>query len=276
MRALGSLPFAGTHEDFAVARALLAMKFVNRHEEIIIGPGKSQAASGARFRLFFQPPTTNLPRMTQLQRAIEDSIAGAPRTGGPGGTAGPGDKNDPGLPDLRPQAAHLRQRRQRLRRHASGHRISLPLPGRPPAVSGHFPHRQRRAHDRHLQRLSTPTKYLRGRSGAWPHRATCSSPSPPAANPKTSGARWRKPGAGASKASVSSAATAGSPKAWPRSICWWPATTPRGSRKVTNCCSTRSAKPSRKNCRNSKGRRQNEECRKRPGGANEEFCPPNN
>ena len=35
MRALRSLPFAGADEDFAVALALFAMKFINRHGEKI-------------------------------------------------------------------------------------------------------------------------------------------------------------------------------------------------------------------------------------------------
>jgi hypothetical protein len=40
VRASGSLPIAGTDEDFAVAPALFAMKLVNRHEGKIIGRPK--------------------------------------------------------------------------------------------------------------------------------------------------------------------------------------------------------------------------------------------
>ena len=41
MRAFRALPIAGTDEDFAVALALLAMIFVNRHGLIITGPAKN-------------------------------------------------------------------------------------------------------------------------------------------------------------------------------------------------------------------------------------------
>jgi hypothetical protein len=40
VRALRSLPIAGTDEDFAVAFALFAMKLVNRHKNTIVGQGK--------------------------------------------------------------------------------------------------------------------------------------------------------------------------------------------------------------------------------------------
>jgi hypothetical protein len=47
VRALGSLPSAGTDEDFAVAPALFAMEFVNRHgKKITFYGGRT---SGNRF-----------------------------------------------------------------------------------------------------------------------------------------------------------------------------------------------------------------------------------
>jgi hypothetical protein len=49
VRALGTLPITGTHKDFAVARALLAMKFVNRHKEKIAGGQK--ISSGKRRKI---------------------------------------------------------------------------------------------------------------------------------------------------------------------------------------------------------------------------------
>ena len=44
VRAGGSLPIAGAHEDFAVALALFAMEFVNRHGEKITRATKSSSA----------------------------------------------------------------------------------------------------------------------------------------------------------------------------------------------------------------------------------------
>jgi hypothetical protein len=46
MRTPGPLPIAGADEDFTVAPALLAMEFVNWHEERIIGGAK--ISSGKR------------------------------------------------------------------------------------------------------------------------------------------------------------------------------------------------------------------------------------
>ena len=48
MRAFSSLPIAGAHEDFAVACALFAMKFVNRHEGTIIGRTKISSVKRER------------------------------------------------------------------------------------------------------------------------------------------------------------------------------------------------------------------------------------
>ena len=75
MRAFRALPIAGADEDFAVALAFLAMKFVNRHEDKIIGEAENLKRKQRGFRLFFQRPTIKLARMTQLQRAIEESVA---------------------------------------------------------------------------------------------------------------------------------------------------------------------------------------------------------
>ena len=63
-------------------------------------------------------------------------------------------------------------------------------------------------------------------AGLGPRRrkATCSSRSRPAANPKTSCARWKRRNARASRAFVFSAATAASPRAWRRLICIVPGT----------------------------------------------------
>ena len=44
VRADGSLPIAGAHEDFAVALAFFAMEFVNRHEGKITRATKSSSA----------------------------------------------------------------------------------------------------------------------------------------------------------------------------------------------------------------------------------------
>ena len=119
---------------------------------------------------------------------------------------------------------------------------------RPPALSGHFAHGQRRIHDRRVQRLSRRRNFCAAglgprREGRRAHRA-----SPPAANPKTFCARSKRRNARALKASASSAATAVLRRAWRRLICWCRATTPRGFRKGRNCFSTFCVKSWRKSC----------------------------
>lgn len=49
MRAFGSLPVAGAHQDFAVVLALRAMKLVNRHARSLAG--WPQSSSGLRHTL---------------------------------------------------------------------------------------------------------------------------------------------------------------------------------------------------------------------------------
>src|SRR5882757_7303648 len=71
MRAFRPAPVRRAHEDFAVAFALPAMKFVDWHKKKVVYPGR---ISSRRISSFLSTASIYAVAMSHLQRAIEESI----------------------------------------------------------------------------------------------------------------------------------------------------------------------------------------------------------